>query len=86
MSVKSNPPPHHQGASMTFEAIPNAAAFLGPDSTQVLMNQFLVTLIIKAGGKVTIPVEAVDSTGGYILAMHVNHDDRSFTLSAERKQ
>jgi hypothetical protein len=46
-------------------------------------EQLLVALVVKAGGKLSIPVADVDATGGWVLALAVH--DGAFHFEARRK-
>lgn len=47
-------------------------------------DQLLLVMVKRLGGKVSIPVEEADRTGGYVLKMNVI--DRIFNFTLEKKQ
>ncbi len=49
-----------------------------------LKDQLLLVMVKRLGGKVSIPVEEADQTGGYVLEMNVI--DRVFNFTLEKKQ
>lgn len=71
---------------MAKESIPHAKEMLGDASTQVFINQLLLAIVLRDGGHITVPIEAVDSTGGHFMEMSVNPDGGYFALTAKKKQ
>jgi len=67
------------------ELLPHANDFLGSATTQVFLNQLLLSLVIRQGGKVEMPVHLVDDTGGYLLTMEIDQTRRVFILNAKKK-
>lgn len=58
-----------------------------PDHAQLMDNfkeQLLLAMIIKAGGRYSIPVSAVDATGGWVLEVCVD-EHQVFHFEAKRK-
>lgn len=49
-------------------------------------DQFILVLLRRLGGDVTIPVAEVDDTGGLMLAMNLTDDQKAFRFVLERKQ
>jgi hypothetical protein len=47
-------------------------------------DQLFIVMLNRLGGQVSIPVEAVDDTGGFVVVMSVN--DRVFNFRVEKKQ
>lgn len=65
----------------------DAARIDAPEHAQAMddfKDQLLLELVRRLGGKVSIPVEDVDATGGYVLRMSVV--DRVFNFVLEKKQ
>lgn len=54
------------------------------DLIDAFKEQLLIALVVKAGGKVSLPVADVDATGGYALAFNVV--DGVFNFEARKKQ
>jgi len=57
-----------------------------PLHTEVLddfKDQLMIVLLLRLGGKVSIPVEEVDATGGYVVEMNIV--DRVFNFDVRRK-
>ena len=67
------------------ELIPHANDFLGSATTQVFLNQLLIALVVRQGGKVELPVQHVDDTGGYLMTMEIDHPRQMFILKARKK-
>jgi len=44
-----------------------------------------LSLVIRQGGKVEMPVHLVDDTGGYLLTMEIDQTRRVFILNAKKK-
>lgn len=58
-----------------------------PEHAQVMddfKDQLLLVMVKRLGGKVSIPVEEADDTGGYVLKMNII--DRIFNFTLEKKQ
>lgn len=68
------------------ELIPHANEFLGSATTQVFLNQLLMAIVIRQGGKVELPVQQVDATGDYIMTMEIDQQRKVFILKARKKQ
>lgn len=49
-----------------------------------MKDQLLLVLIARLGGKISIPVDEIDGTGGVILMMGV--EGRTFNFEIVRKQ
>jgi hypothetical protein len=49
-----------------------------------MKDQLIIALVKKAGGKVSLPVEEIDDTGGWVLMMNIR--DRTFNFEARKKQ
>lgn len=68
------------------------ARSLGPehahhaDAIEAMLQQLLIALVKRAGGKLAVPVKEIDDTGGYMLAMRVDYDTGTFHFETERKQ
>lgn len=71
---------------MTKEVIPHAKDLLGDASTQLFINQLLLAIVLRNGGRLTVPIEAVDGTGGYSMDINVDPVGGSFALTAKKKQ
>jgi hypothetical protein len=56
------------------------------DLLEAMKGQLLITLINRLGGRVTIPINEVDATGGFMLHMEVDQTARTFTFTVEKKQ
>jgi len=70
-----------------METIPHAKEFLGEASTQVLINQLLLALVLRADkGVLAMSTTEIDNTGGHILNLKIDPDGRWFKLIAEKKQ
>ena len=67
------------------ELIPHANDFLGSATTQVFLNQLLLSMVIKQGGEVEMPVHLIDDTGGYLLMMKIDQARQVFILTARKK-
>lgn len=52
---------------------------------EAMKGQMLIVLVNRLGGKVDIPVDEVDGTGAYMLAMHPDLERRIFTFEVEKK-
>lgn len=64
----------------------DAARADAPEHAEMLDNfkdQLLIAMVVKAGGKLVIPVAEVDATGGWVLAFAVR--DGAFHFEAQRK-
>jgi hypothetical protein len=46
-------------------------------------DQLMIALLLRLGGKVSIPVEEVDATGGYVVEMNIV--DRVLNFDVRRK-
>lgn len=49
-----------------------------------LKDQLLIAFLRRLGGKVSIPVQEVDETGGYTLSFNIQ--DRTFNFTLGKKQ
>ena len=67
------------------ELIPHANDFLGSATTQVFLNQLLLALVIKQGGKIELPIKEIDGTGGYLMTMEIDQTRQVFILTARKK-
>ena len=74
------------GEEMTEETIVGAKELLGEHSTQVFINQILMALVIKNGGKLMVSLKEIDATGGYLMMMEVDPDTNMILLKAVQKQ
>lgn len=70
---------------MANESIPHAQDFLGDASTQLFINQILLSLVIQQGGTVEVPVAAIDATGGYMLTLEADAARGAVILRARPK-
>lgn len=71
-----------QGIDLARADAPEHAALLDN-----FKDQLLLAIVARApGGKLSIPVEDVDATGGYVLAMAVDPVARVFHFEARAKQ
>lgn len=70
---------------MTPESIPHAQDYLGDASTQLFVNQILLSLVIQQGGTVEVPVAAIDATGGFMLTLEASAERGVVTLRARPK-
>jgi hypothetical protein len=50
-----------------------------------MKEQLLIVLVNRLGGNVTIPVNEIDSTGGYVLLMEANLQQQTFTFTTAKK-
>lgn len=59
---------------------------LGPHAQAIddLKDQLMIVLFNRLGGQVSIPVEEVDATGGFVVKMNIR--DRTFNFTVEKKQ
>jgi cephalosporin hydroxylase len=53
---------------------------------EAMKSQLLIAFVNRLGGSLTIPVDEVDSTGAFNLAMSVDPDARTFTFTVQEKQ
>ena len=53
---------------------------------EAMKSQLLIVLINRLGGALTIPVDEVDGTGAFNLAMSVDPDARTFTFEVQEKE
>jgi len=67
------------------ELLPHAKEFLGSATTQVFLNQLLLALVIKQGGKIELPIKEIDGTGGYLMTMEIDQTRQVFILTARKK-
>lgn len=51
-----------------------------------MLPQLLILLVNRLGGRITIPVDEIDGTGKFLLAMRFNADKREFYFEAVKKQ
>lgn len=58
---------------------------LRADIVQGMLPQLLIALVKRAGGTLSIPVAEIDDTGGYMLAMSVEDNGRTFTFATTKK-
>lgn len=63
-----------------------AEAYLGPDFMNLLRQQFLIVLVNKLGGSISIPVADVDGTGAFMMGLEVDQVANCFILKTEKKQ
>jgi hypothetical protein len=58
-----------------------------PEHAAVLDNfkdQLLIVLLNRLGGKVTIPVAEVDTTGGYLASFNIENGAFNFVVSKKQ--
>lgn len=55
------------------------------DAIEAMLQQLLIALVKRAGGKLSVPVSEIDNTGGEMLAFRVD-ENRVFHFQIERKQ
>jgi hypothetical protein len=58
-------------------------SFEHQQAIQVMMPQLLIVLFNRLGGTVDIPVEEIDGTGKFNLA--ISHNDRVFHFEVQQK-
>lgn len=68
------------------DPIPRAKDLLGDDTTQLFVNQLLMTMVVQRGGEVKLAASDIDGMGAYILKLEVDQDGRNIILRAEKKQ
>lgn len=67
------------------------ARALGPeheahaDAIEAMLQQLLIALVKRNGGKLQVPAAEIDDTGGDILAFRID-ENRVFHFEIERKQ
>lgn len=67
------------------------ARSLGPehavhaDAIEAMLQQLLIALVKRAGGKLAVPVAEIDNTGGDMLAFRID-ENRTFHFEIQRKQ
>ena len=67
----------------------DAARSLAPEHARAMDNmkdQLILVLIERLGGKVDIPVSEIDGTGGRVLMMRANPENKTFEFKIRRKQ
>lgn len=70
---------------MSTETIPHAKELFGDASTQLFINQLLLSLVIQRGGTVEVPVAEIDATGGHMLTLMISNERGMVTLRASKK-
>ena len=70
-----------------FEKYAAAKEALGvpAEALDAMMEQLLLVLIQRLGGKVTIPVSEIDNTGDLIMTMEMDAVSRDFTFQVSKK-
>ncbi len=66
-----------------------AARAVSPEHAAAIDNmkdQLLLVLIGRLGGKVNVPVDEIDNTGGLVLSMCLDEATRSFEFVLGKKQ
>lgn len=53
---------------------------------EAMKSQLLIVLVNRLGGSIEIPVEEVDGTGAFNLALEVKAESRTFAFTVFRKQ
>lgn len=61
-----------------------AGAGIHADVIDNFKDQLLIVLLLRLGGNVSIPVQEVDDTGGYVASFNVK--DGAFNFEVSRKQ
>jgi hypothetical protein len=56
------------------------------EAIRKMLPQLLILLVNRLGGRITIPVDEIDGTGKFLLAMRFNADKREFYFEAVKKQ
>lgn len=69
-----------KGIDLARDLAPEHAAVLDD-----LKDQLLIAFVQRLGGKVSIPVAAIDNTGGYVLAFSVD-EAKNFNFVLQQKQ
>lgn len=55
------------------------------DAIEAMLQQLLIALVKRNGGKLAIPVTEIDDTGGHILAFRID-ENHIFHFETQRKQ
>jgi hypothetical protein len=55
------------------------------DAIDAMLQQLLIALVKRAGGKLAVPVHEIDDTGGEMLAFRID-ENRVFHFEIQRKQ
>ena len=76
-----NQPP--KGSDMARMLGPEHAAHA--DAIEAMLQQLLIALVKRAGGKLAVPVAEIDDTGGEMLAFRLD-ENRVFHFEIQRKQ
>ena len=71
---------------MNNESIPHAKELLGDASTQVLINQLLLAVVLREGGRIAMSATELDGTGDHMLNLKLDPDNRWIILTTEKKQ
>lgn len=65
------------------------AALDNPEAARLIDNmkdQLIIVLMNRLGGQITIPVDEIDSTRGYLMMMHADIENRHFHFEIKEKQ
>jgi len=66
----------------------DAARDIAPEHAQAIDNmkdQLLIVLFKRLGGKVKLPIDEVDDTGGYMLLFSVDQKKRTLNFEVTKK-
>lgn len=55
------------------------------DMIEAMLQQLLIVLVKRAGGKVDIPVSEIDGTGHDMLGFHLMPDGKTFHFEVSKK-
>lgn len=55
------------------------------DAIEAMLQQLLIALVKRAGGRITVPVDEIDATGNDLLAMQLLPDGRTYNFEVRKK-